>query len=235
MNRKLERTEIFALVACFLGPILGAYLLHQVRIKLLTRPAEGLVSNFNLTIFVMAAELRPVNHLIKMQTAQIVLLRRTVDRHTIYRPRPQGEFELARRLTAIEARLAEPVVNGDGVTPDLRATIQQTVQPQLDALNRAVRRYEQRHNIQARQTAARFADLETRLQDTLHLAAAAARTGQRPSIVTMAISRVVQLPIDAVHMGWGMLFYPWRTVISVYEVVRSERPQANGTVRTVKN
>lgn len=41
-RRQLARQEVLALIACFIGPILGAYLLHVVRLKLLTRPAEGL-------------------------------------------------------------------------------------------------------------------------------------------------------------------------------------------------
>ena len=45
--------------------MLGAYLLHTIRGQL-TRPSEGLVSDYNLTIFLCAAEIRPVSHLIKM-------------------------------------------------------------------------------------------------------------------------------------------------------------------------
>jgi hypothetical protein len=41
-RRQLARQEILALFSCFIGPVLGSYLLHVVRLRLLTRPAEGL-------------------------------------------------------------------------------------------------------------------------------------------------------------------------------------------------
>ncbi|KAK2935623.1 hypothetical protein FoTM2_003566 [Fusarium oxysporum f. sp. vasinfectum] len=49
--------EIIALASCFILPLLGAYLLHAIRSQL-SRPSEGLVSNYNLTIFLLVAELR---------------------------------------------------------------------------------------------------------------------------------------------------------------------------------
>jgi hypothetical protein len=48
-QRELGREEVFALIGCFVSPLLGAYLLHTIRSQL-TRPSEGLVSNFTLTI-----------------------------------------------------------------------------------------------------------------------------------------------------------------------------------------
>jgi hypothetical protein len=56
-----------------------------------------------------------------------------------------------------------------------------------------------------------IAELELRLKDALSLAAAAARTGQRPGFVSLAISSVVHAFADAVHMCWAVISYPWRT------------------------
>jgi hypothetical protein len=51
-HKELRTNEMLALFTCFIGPLVGACLLHAIRSQL-TRPAEGLVSNYNLTIFVM--------------------------------------------------------------------------------------------------------------------------------------------------------------------------------------
>ena len=52
-------------MACFMGPLFGGWLLHIIRSSL-SRPSEGLVSNFNLTIFVLAAELRPAAEVVRL-------------------------------------------------------------------------------------------------------------------------------------------------------------------------
>lgn len=62
---ELKYDEARALLACFAGPLLGGWLLHLIRSSL-SRPSEGLVSNFNLTIFVLAAELRPAAQVVKL-------------------------------------------------------------------------------------------------------------------------------------------------------------------------
>ena len=62
---ELNQNEFRALLACFIGPLVGGWLLHLIRASL-SRPSEGLVSNFNLTIFVLAAELRPAAQVVKL-------------------------------------------------------------------------------------------------------------------------------------------------------------------------
>ena len=63
--------EMMALAWCFAFPALSSYLLHTIRGQL-SRPSEGLVSDYNLTIFLFAAELRPISHLIGMVRARTV-------------------------------------------------------------------------------------------------------------------------------------------------------------------
>ena len=55
------------------------------------------------------------------------------------------------------------------------------IQPELDALNRAVRRYEKKATVLALQTEARLGAVDTRLDDAIALAAAAAKAGRRAS------------------------------------------------------
>lgn len=62
---ELRYDEARALLTCFMGPLFGGWLLHIIRSSL-SRPSEGLVSNFNLTIFVLAAELRPAAEMVRL-------------------------------------------------------------------------------------------------------------------------------------------------------------------------
>ncbi|KAF2254050.1 hypothetical protein BU26DRAFT_420411 [Trematosphaeria pertusa] len=218
-RQELRANEILALLACFAGPMIGAYLLHAIRSQL-TRPAEGLVSNVNLTIFVMGAELRPVSHLIKMKEAHMLHLQR------IARPDAKDEFrngdvqELSNRLAQLEARVAEPVQNVDIETLKISAMVRQGIQPQLDALNRAVRRYEKRQAAQTMQTEARFQDLDSRLKDALSLAAAAARSGQRPGLVSIALTWVASFTTYWLQTAWAVATYPLRTVSAMASQVQ---------------
>lgn len=219
-GRELAREEISALIACFLGPLLGAYLLHAIRSQL-TRPAEGLVSNYNLTIFTMAAELRPVSHIIKLKQARMVRLQRIVRGEGVDRLANADAQELSRRLSDVEARLAEPAISSDAETMKVSATVRQGLQPQLDALNRAVRRYEKRQAAQSIQIEARFVELETRLQDALSLAAAAARTGERPGPISMMFTWIMSVVTYAFQTAWATATYPFRVMASIVTECRS--------------
>ncbi|ORY09893.1 hypothetical protein BCR34DRAFT_486591 [Clohesyomyces aquaticus] len=239
---ELRREEMMALFACFIGPFLGAYLLHTLRSQL-TRPSEGLVSNYNLTIFVLAAELRPVSHIIKLKQARMVHLQRIVRLDDNNDRLTTGDAqELSSRLAWVESRLAEPTNIRDAETTKISATVRQGLQPQLDALNRAVRRYEKRQAAQSIQTEARFAELDMRLKDALSLAAAAARTGQKPGVITLVITWITNMVAYWISTAWNIGMYPFRvTAAIVAEVkswfVRSQRPsgkrskgQGNGYV-----
>ena len=219
-GRDLARDEILALIACFIGPVLGAYLLHAIRSQL-TRPAEGLVSNYNLTIFVMAAELRPVSHIIKLRQARIARLQRIVRADVTDRLARTDAQELLRRLGEIEARLAEPITSSDVETLKIGATVRQGLQPQLDALNRAVRRYEKRQAAQSIQMEARFGDMELRLKDALSLAAVAARNTERPGIVSLVFTWIIGVFSYCFQIVLAVTTYPFRVVASIAGEIKS--------------
>ncbi|KAF2676747.1 hypothetical protein K458DRAFT_245957, partial [Lentithecium fluviatile CBS 122367] len=218
--RELQRNEMLALVACFLGPLAGAYFLHTIRSQL-TRPAEGLVSNFNLTIFVMAAELRPVSHIIKMKQARMLHLQRVVRSDGGDSFRKADIQELSNRLADLESRAAEPAHNADIDTIKMGASVRQSMQPQLDALNRAVRRYEKRQAAISMQTEARFQELDSRLKDVLALAAAAARTGQRPGVISMVFSWVANVINYTLQTSWAIATSPFRTAAAIASSVQA--------------
>ncbi|KAF2868526.1 hypothetical protein BDV95DRAFT_130969 [Massariosphaeria phaeospora] len=214
---QLAREEMTALLVCFMGPLLGAYLLHTLRSQL-TRPAEGLVSNYNLTIFLLAAELRPVAHVIKLKQAKMLHLQRIVrtgPNDALFNSDAQ---ELLKRVETMEARVAEPVANP---AVETMQAVRQAMQPQLDELNRAMRRYEKRQTAYSIQNEARFQELDARLGDALSLAAAAARTGQRPGLVTTLATWLVGLATSCVKASWAVVSFPVRTAAGVVAVVKS--------------
>ncbi|KAB8302204.1 hypothetical protein EYC80_005649 [Monilinia laxa] len=203
--------EILALLSCFVFPIAGAYILHSIRSQL-SRPSEGLVSNYNLTIFLLASELRPMAHLVRLLRARTLHLQRIVNSNPYdgsNRKTPDETQDLIRRLEELESRASneerstgsspEPVLNGKQ-SAILTTEVRRTMQPDLDALNRAVRRYEKRATLQSFQTESRLLDLEARLNDAISLAAAAANNSQKRGtfgIVFDWASSAMTLPLQA--------------------------------------
>ncbi|EWC47818.1 hypothetical protein DRE_03018 [Drechslerella stenobrocha 248] len=61
---------------------------------------------------------------------------------------------------------------------EMLGSVKKGIQPDLDALNRAVRRYERKEALQSAQTDERLAYLDRRVNDALTLAAAAASSAQ---------------------------------------------------------
>jgi hypothetical protein len=217
----LKRSEMLAFVGCFLGPLLGALLMHTIRGQLMR--AEGIVSDANLSIFLLIAEIPPVNRLIKMRTERILHLQRIVRDAPREPVRIADAQQLSQRISELEDRIdgAPPVHNNEVDVEKLSAEVRQTTQLQLDALNRAVRRYEKRHMAQSLQIEARFQDLEARLKDTLALAAAAARTGQRPGVVAMTLSWIAGTISYMLQMTWDIAMYPFRTAATAVSVAKS--------------
>jgi hypothetical protein len=213
-HKELRTNEMLALFTCFIGPLVGACLLHAIRSQL-TRPAEGLVSNYNLTIFVMGAELRPMHHIIKLQQARMLHLQRLVHSDHKLEYTRADIHDLSTRLASLEARVSESPQNTDVESLKIGATVRQGLQPQLDALNRAVRRYEKRQAAQSMQIEARFQELDGRMRDALALAAAAARTGQRPGMIPMLLTWVANLFTLGARTSWALATYPYRAVAVV--------------------
>ncbi|KAF2847308.1 hypothetical protein T440DRAFT_521073 [Plenodomus tracheiphilus IPT5] len=214
-RKALRREELTALFACFIGPLLGATLLHTLRGQL-TR-TEGIVSDFNLLIFILCAEYRPFKQVIKLRDEKILYLQRIVttdpqDQQTIQR--------LAQRVTELEARLAGPLPTDMDIT-EISAKVTQNTQLQLDALTRAVRRYEKRVMTETMQTESRFSELEYRLRDALSLAAAAARTGQRPGLFVLAISWIISTVSHVLRTTLSVALYPFRAFASSVAYIES--------------
>lgn len=194
-QRELRLHEMMALFSCFACPFMAAWLLHTIRSQL-TRPSEGLVSNYNLTIFLLVAEVRPIAHLIKLIQRRTFFLQRRVNSDVFMESRrtdTQQASDITHRLDALELHIADKIASNGEQDMETRealaakasasatADVKKMIQPELDALNRAMRRYEKRTAISSVQIEARLQDLEARLQDVVALAAAVQRNADRRS------------------------------------------------------
>ncbi|CRG87202.1 hypothetical protein PISL3812_04219 [Talaromyces islandicus] len=193
-TKELHRHEVAALVSCFVFPLVGAWLLHTIR-GALSRPSEGLVSNYNLTIFLLAAEIRPFAHLLRMVQGRTLYLQRVVAAPASEDNEKISEsqiLDLTRRLEELETHVADKAIAGSSHNADnntsqgqadsqdavaqIVADVRKAIQPELDALNRAIRRYEKRTTVIAVQTDTRLNQIETQVGDTMAMAAATQRS-----------------------------------------------------------
>lgn len=212
--------------------MIGAWLLHHIRAQL-SRPSEGLVSNYNLTVFLLASELRPMSHLIKLVQARTLHLQRLVAENTHQASQQVSQEaidDLYQRMTDLETR----VVNGATKSPtttqqqlqELTTATRKVLQSDLDPLNRAVRRYEKRATLFSMQTETRLQDLENKLADALTLAAAAERSSQavkqrRGSGMIIMVdwaSKAVLLPMQ---MAWAVISLPGRVLTSTLQYLEA--------------
>ncbi|KAI9741825.1 MAG: hypothetical protein M1834_000211 [Cirrosporium novae-zelandiae] len=226
MELELHIYELIALLTCFLGPLLGAYVLHTIRSQL-SRPSEGLISNYNLTIFLLASEIRPLMHLIKMVQARTLYLQRIIHANPFDEADSKAKMaDLGRRVEELEmhaAKMAElasisasptnpsPTSYNIQTNPKLLtsiiASVRTALQPDIDTVNRAMRRLDKRGTLQAIQTESRLREIETKMQDAITLAAAAERTHQNNGfamIVLNWICAAIVLPVRGVQWVLGL-------------------------------
>ncbi|KAL2013742.1 hypothetical protein VTN00DRAFT_1267 [Thermoascus crustaceus] len=247
-SQELHVHELVALASCFIFPMVGTWLLHTIRSKL-SRPSEGLVSNYNLTIFLLASEIRPLSHLLKMVQARTLYLQRVVAASSSS-PYDDGKIDtsklldLTKRLEELEAhvaataaeRLHAPVADSSGRNNNTQASqspkdqetlvaqvtsdIRKTIQPDLDALNRAVRRYEKRTTVAAFQTESRLQELETRVRDAITLASAAA-SQRRQNIVATLLDWACATIVLPFQGAWALARLPGRIAARSLRYVKS--------------
>ena len=235
-RKELQMHELLALLSCFLFPAIGAWLLHAIRGQL-SRPSEGLVSNYNLTVFLLASEIRPVSHLVKLIQARTLLLQRVVNANAADNDQKldSGQLtDMSKRVEELEAHVADSVESSGkkaAITTDITTAkvaaqavseTRKALQPELDALNRAVRRYEKRTTISSLQTEARLQDLESRLKDVVVLAAAAQRNAENHprKLMLIQLNWMCALVVVPVQFVWFLVHLPVRGVQFASDVVR---------------
>lgn len=235
--RELRVHEIFALTLCFIGPLLGSYILHVIRHSL-SRVSDDLVSEMHLTLFVLCAEIRPIRHAIKLTQARTLFLQRVIRENPSASDNPVSQEDLkALREAVLELeasfsdfsaeqagsaqsneKLKKSASQEDSEVTKRLQNQQGQLQTQTDALTRAVRRYEKRATAQSMQTEARLQDLEMRLRETLTLAAAAAKVSSNPGVVSGVVNSVVEMFLLPVKIARAMVAYP----ISIIDKVLTE-------------
>lgn len=228
--KELHIHELAALISCFVFPLIGAWLLHGIR-GALSRPSEGLVSNYNLTIFLLAAEIRPFAHMLRMVQSRTLYLQRVVaaaaeeedeDRETDH----NKILDLSARLEDLEAHVAAKATTTTGpnskqtaaemIKPEVLAQVilevRQSIQPELDALNRAVRRYEKKTALMAFQIETRTNQLDAQVQDAIALAAAAQRSASdhRQSFAFVLLDWMAAVVVVPVRMLMQLVSLPRR-------------------------
>ncbi|QIW99471.1 hypothetical protein AMS68_004989 [Peltaster fructicola] len=225
---QLRRQESLALLATFIFPALAAYLLHVIRSQL-SLPSTSLVSDYNISVFLLAAEFWPARQVIRLIAARTLHLQRVAsgldDPFTDPLAKSTaGNAALLARLEALEHKIADSAVLSSATQPlqpsdlsSLDARIHKRLEPRLDSLDRAVRRYEKRYTTLAMVSDQRFQSLETRLQDALALAAVAAQHSQRQSTIVRTIfstaTEIVTLPVK---LTWELITWPYKISEEVY-------------------
>ena len=237
----LRQRQTSALLACFIMPLIMTWLLHYIRASL-SRPAEGLISNTNLTIFLFAAEFRPCHEVGRMFQARTLYLQRilaasshqTTDSGLT--PGPDEFSSLISRMSEVEEHVVAHQTNSAASKKsevDMIAAVRKSVQSELDSLNRAMRRYEKRATVQAMDTDSRLQGLEARMSDAITLAAAAERNVLHARDSTQFLSTVFHLISWPITLASSLIAIPLQLVSMPYVAITSYlRPTIDREKRT---
>jgi hypothetical protein len=227
---ELRKQELFALFATFTFPALAAYLLHVIRAQL-SRPSTGLVSDYNLCIFLLAAEFWPCRQVARLVSARTLHLQRTIAELDDVSDSPMDKDSLASltvRVSEMEARVADQSVLAPNVSmaqkadvTDLATEIRKRYEPRLEGLERAMRRYEKRSTTLAMVTEQRLQNLEIRMQDALSLAAAAAHHSQERGVASKTISALTSLVVVPVKLTVSICLWPLHVIEDLYSKIKT--------------
>ena len=141
--RNLRRTELLALTSCVASPLIGGYMLHYIR-EFLSRPSEGLVSTFNISLFVMAAELRPAMKLMEMIKQRSLHLQKIVHKDMLegHINNPSVDIEpLNHKIEQLEKVIEElrmSVARVQGGREEVVTGVREGVRADVEALNRTL-------------------------------------------------------------------------------------------------
>ncbi|KAK8113653.1 hypothetical protein PG999_005722 [Apiospora kogelbergensis] len=233
-SQELYTHEVLALAGCFIFPLLGALLLHAIRCQL-TRGSEGLVSNYNLCIFLIAAEVRPVSHMFKLLQDRVLRMQRLVSTnpHLAKTQRDQQIEDLYGRLEELDLRAAAAAAAAEVSSPPSVQTetsdnnramealvagyMRDNTQPELDALNRAVRRYEKKLALLANATDRRVEYLEQKMNDAIALAAVAAKNSTSQADLSHWLAeRMVAMIAFPIQTAMAVCGAPFRAFSSLF-------------------
>lgn len=161
VSRQLWYAELQAFGGLIFAPICGAALLHYVR-GTMARPANGLITNFNITVFILAAEIRPLKIAYTYLTARSEQLQ-----EELIDVAPSRYDELANKMSTLESELR--YLKGEASKNDNMAHANgSTDHADLEQIKQALRRFE-RHEMQLKQHyEEKLYSLERQLADLAH-------------------------------------------------------------------
>lgn len=164
--------------------------------------------------------------------------------------------DLAKRLEELEAHVAESIAQGhaDGPSTNIDpkqvvSEVRKGIQPDLEALNRAIRRYEKRTTVSDFQTDTRFQEIETQLRDTTALAADTQRnrstTSQRQGVFLLfsfplaCLTWIFNSITLALQVVWNIVNIPTRVasrcLFYLSNLVESPGSKKGGNYRSNRN
>jgi hypothetical protein len=142
-SRKLRQTELLALVSCVAAPLLGGWLLHYIR-EFLSRPSEGVVSTFNIHLFIMAAEIRPAMKLMEMVKQRSLHLQRLVHQNALEGNTTQNTAQVDmepfnNKIMQLENTIEEmrmSIARVQGGREEVVTGVREGIRGEVEALNR---------------------------------------------------------------------------------------------------
>lgn len=146
--------------------------------------------------------------------------------------------DMAQRISELEAYVAQPAPSAKVADSDqMKRDVRNSLQPNLDALNRAVRRYEKKFVALTMQTESRLQELEARMADAITLAAAAERSsnqqrsrrGSSALVLYEWVSAGLLLPV---RTTWAAISLP---AVLVHAIMRRMEEYVGGNVRREMN
>ncbi|GAO50134.1 hypothetical protein G7K_4269-t1 [Saitoella complicata NRRL Y-17804] len=205
---QLEMMENIALLSCFAGPLVGGLLLHWIRTAL-SRSSEGMVSNFNITLFVLAAEMRPMSQAMKL------LERKTLHLQTLVHQPPAGRVtRLIGQVEDLQKSLREVSATVSAFESEkLVADAREGVRPDLEAVQRAVRRYEKKEAMHRAHAEERIAAIERKMDDVMEVILKSEKTMTRQwSTIGVLFGYIRQLALLPLMLTLSLLSLPYRAV-----------------------
>jgi hypothetical protein len=222
---ELRKQELFALFATFTFPAVAAYLLHVIRAQL-SRGPTGLVTDYNICVFLLGAEFWPCRQVARLISTRTLHLQRIVAELDDPDDSPMSKnsvSSLTARIAELEARVADQSLLAPNMSmaqkadvTDLASEIRKRYEPRLEGLERAVRRYEKRSTTLAMVTEQRLQNIEIRLQDTLSLAAAAAHHSRERGPASKTFSALTSMIIAPLRITWSICIWPFHVLQELY-------------------
>lgn len=201
--QQLQNAQLHAFGGLLLSPLLGACLLDYIRASL-ARPANGLITNFNITVFVLAAELRPLKIAYEYLNGRAEYLQ-----EQLVDVVPSRYQELVNKVEALEARLSQGTLPEQHIDSHRGVSTPNALSKEGTDLNQikyALRKFE-KHEAQLRlEYEAKFYSLERQFAD---LGARSRPVTSNTQVLYRISQAVILLPA---RLSWQIISLPARTI-----------------------